>query len=131
MIIVELSLITALFALIAYLGFKSGSFEILSIISVILSGTAGLIVLGMLGVCIIVHIPMVRKNKLIEYQQTYSVISQMIASDHSAVLTLTSQIAEYNTKVLTGRMMQDSKHFSILDYDFYYDLPLIELNSER
>lgn len=98
-----------------------------------------LFILGLFAACALLvmvigfigcRLPMVRNRKLAEYQQTYYTITQTISNDDNAVFTLTSQIAQYNADVLKGRMMQDSTWFGVLDYDFYYDLPLIELNSE-
>lgn len=130
MIIFIMILITVLLSLVAYVGLNDYSFEIVGIISLILGIIAGVITFGMIIEAIIVHIPINRKQELTEYEQTYYVITQMIDNNDNAVITLTSQIAEYNADVLKGRMMQDSKMLSILDYDFYYDLPLIELDNE-
>lgn len=127
MIIFIMILITVLLSLVAYVGLDSYSFEIVGMISVLLGIIAGVITSIMIIVAIVVHIPINRKQELTEYEQTYYVITQMIDNNDNAVITLTSQIAEYNADVLKGRMMQDSKMLSILDYDFYYDLQLIEL----
>ena len=127
MIIFIMILITVLLFLVAYVGLDSYSFEIVGMISVLLGIIVGVITSIMIIVAIIVHIPINRKQELTEYEQTYYVITQMIDNNDNAVITLTSQIAEYNADVLKGRMMQDSKMLSILDYNFYYDLPLIEL----
>lgn len=127
MIIFIMILITVLLSLVAYVGLNSYSFEIIGFISVSLGILVGVITSIMIIVAIVVHIPINRKQELTEYEQTYYVITQMIDNNDNAVITLTSQIAEYNADVLKGRMMQDSKMLSILDYDFYYDLQLIEL----
>ena len=127
MIIFIMILITVLLFLVAYVGLDSYSFEIVGMISVLLGIIVSVITSIMIIVAIIVHIPINRKQELTEYEQTYYVITQMIDNNDKAVITLTSQIAEYNADVLKGRMMQDSKMLSILDYDFYYDLQLIEL----
>lgn len=131
MIIFIMILITVLVSLLASVTLNSYKFEIISFISLLLGIVAGVITFIMIVVAIAVHTPINRKRQLTEYEQTYHVITQMIDNNDKAVITLTSQIAEYNADVLKGRMMQDSKMLSILDYDFYYDLPLIELNSER
>ena len=127
MIIFIMILITVLLSLVAYVGLNDYSFPIVGIISLISGIVVGVITSIMIIVAIIVHIPINRKQELTEYEQTYYVITQMIDNNDKAVITLTSQIAEYNADVLKGRMMQDSKMLSILDYNFYYDLPLIEL----
>lgn len=130
MIIFIMILITVLLSLVAYVGLNSYSFDILGEVFCLLAIIAGVITSIMIIVAITVHIPINRKQELTEYEQTYYVITQMIDNNEKAVITLTSQIAEYNADVLKGRMMQDSKMLSILDYDFYYDLPLIELDNE-
>ena len=127
MIIFIMILITVLLSLLAFVTLNKYIFEIVGMTSVILVIVAGTITFIMITVAIVVHIPINRKQQLTEYEQTYYVITQMIDNNDKAVITLTSQIAEYNADVLKGRMMQDSKMLSILDYDFYYDLPLIEL----
>ena len=127
MIIFIMILITVLLSLVAYVGLNDYSFPIVGIISLLSGIVVGVITSIMIIVAIRVHIPINRKQELTEYEQTYYVITQMIDNNDKAVITLTSQIAEYNADVLKGRMMQDSKMLSILDYDFYYDLQLIEL----
>ena len=127
MIIFIMILITVLLSLVAYVGLNDYSFPIVGIISLLSGIVVGVITSIMIIVAITVHIPINRKQELTEYEQTYYVITQMIDNNDKAVITLTSQIAEYNADVLKGRMMQDSKMLSILDYDFYYDLQLIEL----
>ncbi len=127
MIIFIMILITVSLSLLAFVTLNNYNFETIGIISLLLTVVASVITFIMITVVIAVHIPINRKQKLTEYEQTYYVITQMIDNDDKAVITLTSQIAEYNADVLKGRMRQDSKMLSILDYDFYYDLPLIEL----
>ena len=102
-------------------------FETIGSICLLLSIITGVITAIMIISAISCHIPFNRNRKLTEYQQTYYAITQVISNNDNAVITLTSQIAEYNANVLKGRMMQDSKMLGIFDYDFYYDLPLIEL----
>jgi len=127
MIIFIMILITVLLFLLAFIALNNYVFEIAGMISLILGIVVGTITFIMIIGAIMVRIPINRKRQLTEYEQTYYVITQMIDNDDKAVITLTSQIAEYNADVLKGRMMQDSKMLSILDYDFYYDLQLIEL----
>ena len=130
MIIFIMAFITVLLFLVIFATFRSCKFEVIGLISVILEVFAVIITVIMIILAIEVHMPINRKQKLTEYEQTYYAISQMINNNDNAVITLTSQIAEYNAGVIKGRMMQDSKMLSILDYDFYYDLPLIELDNE-
>lgn len=127
MIIFIMILITALVFSLAFVTLNNRKFETIGLISVVLAIVASVSTVCLIVTAIIVHIPTNRKQQLTEYEQTYYVITQMINNNDNAVITLTSQIAEYNADVLKGRMMQDSKMLSILDYDFYYDLQLIEL----
>ena len=127
MIIFIMILITVLLSLLAFVTLNNYKFEIISLTSLLLAIIASVITFIMIVVAIAVHIPINRKQQLTEYEQTYYVITQMIDNDDKAVITLTSQISGYNASVLKGRNMMDNKLFSVLDYDFYYDLPLIEL----
>lgn len=131
MIIFIMVLITVSMSLLAFVTLNNYKFETVSIISLLLAIISSVITFIMIAVIIAVHTPINRKRQLTEYEQTYYVITQMIDNNDKAVITLTSQIAEYNANVLKGRMMQDSKLLSILDYDFYYDLPLIELDNDK
>ena len=127
MIIFIMILITVLLSLLAFVTLDNYRFEAFGLTSLLLGIVAGVITVIIIAMAISVHMPINKKQKLTEYEQTYYVITQMIDNNDNAVITLTSQIAEYNADVLKGRMMQDSKMLSILDYDFYCDLPLIEL----
>ena len=131
MIIVVVFLITVLFGLIAWVAYwkwNSDSIWCISLVSATILGTIATI---MLVGCIFTHIPFCKNQELIEYKQKYISITQAINTDVSNTIILADQIAKYNSDVLKGRMMQDSVWFNWLDYDFYYDLPLIELNGSK
>lgn len=132
MIILIMIFVIVLLVLLAIAGLNSykSVFETIGIISCALGIIAGILTFCMIFVAISVRVPIIRKQKLVEYEQSYYTITQMIGNNNNDVVTLTNHVAQYNADVLKGRMMQDSKLFSVFDYDFYYDLPLIELNSE-
>lgn len=67
-------------------------------------------------------------NKLYE---RYKTIVYACNSDKNNIVSLTGDIAEYNSEILNGRMAMDSIWFSLYNYDFYYDLPLIELGEQK
>lgn len=67
-------------------------------------------------------------NKLYE---RYKTIVYACNSDKNNIVSLTGDIAEYNSEILNGRMAMDSIWFSLYNYDFYYDLPLIELEVNK
>ena len=110
MIIFIMFLIIVLLSLLAFATLDNYKFEIIGIILSVLALFAGVITFVMIVVIIAVHTPINRKRQLTEYEQTYHVITQMIDNNDKAVITLTSQIAEYNADVIKGRMMQDSKN---------------------
>lgn len=67
-------------------------------------------------------------NKL---DERYKTIVYACNSDKNNIVCLTGDIAEYNSEILNGRMAMDSIWFSLYNYDFYYDLPLIELEVNK
>lgn len=101
--------------------------DILTMISLFFSGiTIGGIIV-MLIVCIIVHVPMYKKSKLIKYEQQYNIISTTIKNSSGNVIALTNEIVDYNSNIIAGRLYQDNIWIGILIEDIYYNLPLIEL----
>ena len=76
---------------------------------------------------IVVHLPSRREKELCKYQQRYEVITYALQDDSGYVAILANDIADYNSAVLNGRREQDSFWFGAFEYDFYYDLDLIEL----
>lgn len=67
-------------------------------------------------------------NKL---NERYKTIVYACNSDKNNIVSLTGDIAEYNSEILNGRMAMDSIWFSLYNYDFYYDLPLIEMEDRK
>lgn len=129
MIIVVLCCIAILLGIIGYMCVDNynDAVSVLGVGSMICSVIVGGIALAMIIICISMHIPHFKKVELMKYQQRYNSISYVINNYTSNVISLTEEISEYNSDVLKGRMWQDSFWLSALEYDFYYDLPLIEL----
>lgn len=61
-----------------------------------------------------------------EMQAKHDAIIQMVG-DKSNVVTLTRDISEYNGEILSGRELRKSPWIGIFVYDFYDDLPTIEV----
>ena len=74
-----------------------------------------------------VHLPTRRETEFYKYQQRYEVITHALQDDSNNVAILVNDIADYNSDVLSGRKKQDSFWLGTFEYDFYYDLDLIEL----
>lgn len=105
--------------------------ETISVISGILGIIGAIFIIVFICVAISVRIPMLRNIKYNEYQQRYNSIVYALESSPENVRLLTTEISDYNSEVLNGRIMMDSKMFGILDYDFYYDLPLVDNNISK
>lgn len=102
----------------------SGTCTVIGIIGIILS-------VIMLFIFIQNHIPTMKNKDYVQYEQRYKAITLALESNPNNVILLTTEISDYNSEILMGRFMQDSIWFSSLDYDFYYDLPLIEFETEN
>ena len=76
---------------------------------------------------IVVHLPNGREKELCKYQQRYEVITYALQDDSSYVAVLVDDIVDYNSDVLNGGREQDNFWLGAFEYDFYYDLDLIEL----
>ena len=85
-------------------------------------------VIAFIFICWVVSIrtPILRDREYNKYTQRYNSIVYALESSPENVRLLTTEISDYNSEVLNGRIMMDSKMFGILDYDFYYDLPLVD-----
>ena len=102
----------------------SGMCTVIGIVGIILS-------IIMLFIFIQTHIPTMKNKDFVQYEQRYEAITMALESNPNNVILLTTEISDYNSEILSGRFMQDSIWFSSLDYDFYYDLPLIEFETEN
>jgi len=77
------------------------------------------------------HIPVMKNREYVQYEQRYKAITLALESNPNNVILLTTEISDYNSDILSGRFMQDSIWLSPLDYDFYYDLPLVDNNTSK
>lgn len=125
MILVLLTIITTLFIVI---GVKCNvKHELIALILFALSAVIGMILLGLSIVAIIIKVPYFREQKKIDFEQRYQSIMFCIEHENFGTTSLASDIAEYNSEILRGRMNQNSAWFSVITYDFYEELTLIEL----
>ena len=125
MILVFLTIITVLFLVI---GVKCNiKHELIALTLCFLSVVIGMFLLGFSILAIMTKVPYFREQKKIEFEQRYQSIMFCIEHENFGTTSLASNIAEYNSKVLIGRMDQNSAWFSVITYDFYDDLPLIEM----
>lgn len=77
-----------------------------------------------------VQIPYFRKTELFKYEHQYNSIMYAFDANPNNMIILADDVADYNSEVLKGRLLQDSVWLGILNYDFYYDLPIIELDTK-
>lgn len=77
---------------------------------------------------IIVNFPVNVECKKIELQTTYDTLVYELKNGETT--TLTRDIAEYNTEILTGRMTQNDFWVGIFNPNIYDELPLIEVNEK-
>lgn len=108
-------------------------FEIISFICGLLGAIASAFAIVALIFCIYVHIPLSVKCARAEYEQRYNSINYVLNNYTGTrnIVSLTEEISDYNSEVITGRMVMDNFWLRTLDYDFYYDLPLIELEVKK
>ena len=104
--------------------------DAISAIACILGIIGGVITIILICAACAVHTPMSRNMAYNTYTQRYNSIMYALENSPENVRLLTTEISDYNSEVFNGRMMMDSKLFSVLDYDFYYDLPLIDITIE-
>ncbi len=73
------------------------------------------------------HNSYLKQQELSKYEITYKVIMNSINDDEIATSILAKDIIEYNNSIIEGRIAMDNEVISFYNYDFYYDLPLIEV----
>ena len=129
MIILISIIITVLFWIVAVKTDEHNDF--ISAISFILGIIGAVITVILICAAVSVRIPMPRNMAYNQYTQRYNSITYALENNPESVRLLTTEISDYNSEVLNGRMMMDSKMFGILDYDFYYDLPLVDNNISK
>ena len=122
-------LLLIILAVIAVLGFYIAS-KAYDDIAQLLSISVGVVAIGVWAfffiLALIVHNDFIRERRLTEYEERYNAIAYSCQSHPENMVILSQEIAEYNSDVLKGRLEMDNFWLSFFDYDFYYDLPLIE-----
>ena len=128
MILFILLILTGLFIVIA--AKCDIKHEDTAIIFCILSAVVGMILSGFIVVAVVVEVPYFKERKRMEFEQKYQSIMFCIEHEKIGTTSLASDISEYNSEVIRGRMDQNSAWFSVITYDFYEELPLIEIEME-
>ena len=64
-------------------------------------------------------------------EQKRAAIIYCLESSPESIVGLASDISEYNTTIMTGRLRQDNIWFSNITCDFYDELELIEVGGEK
>lgn len=67
----------------------------------------------------------------LELEQQRAAIIYCLESSPESIVGLASDISEYNSTVMTGRLRHDNIWFSNITYDFYDELELIEVESKE
>ena len=70
------------------------------------------------------------QNK-IQYIEKRKALMYCMTQDPNSVRTLASDISEYNTQVLRGRRLNSNPWFNLETYDFWDELELIEVSSDK
>lgn len=128
MILFILLILTGLFIIIETKCDKKHDY--IALLFCILSAVVGMILFGFIVVAVIVEVPYFKERKRMEFEQRYQSIMFCIEHEKVGATSLASDIAQYNLDVLQGRRDQNSIMFSFTSYDFYDDLPIIELEME-
>lgn len=84
-----------------------------------------------LGVCIPlligVHVPMIEQNTRTQYEERYKTIKYILDTNNLPGSDVIEQISSYNYDVMSKRRFNKSIWFKDYTFDFYDELPLIEL----
>lgn len=67
----------------------------------------------------------------IQYVEKRKALIYCMTQDPDSVRTLASDISEYNTRVLKGRRLNSNPWFNLETYDFWDELELIEVSSDK
>lgn len=114
-----------------YLKTRFWNNEIISAIVFLSSCISVAAIFALICVTVSVKTDYFRDREYNELNEKYKAIMQIYDSDKDNIVFLTSEISEHNAEVINGRMAMDSLCFSLYNYDFYYDLPLIELGEQK
>lgn len=87
-------------------------------------GGTGLVITGGMYFC--THNEACVQASRIKVERKYKEITNQLKRDNSSVVTLTSEITDYNTSVLTGRFWMDNPWCGDLEYPFWKEIPLID-----
>lgn len=96
----------------------------------------GGIISGVVAICCIVffigsHSEYCKKADRLKLEQQRAAIIYCLEESPESVVGLASDISEYNTTIITGRLRHSNPWFSNITYDFYDDLELIEVGEKE
>lgn len=111
--------------------FKTDLSETLGTIIVTTAMCSGLLAFVCFVFFIGAHSSYFRKTAMAEYEEKRNAILYVIEKSEGSVVGLASDISDYNSSVLHGRMRMHNIWFKNLSYDFYEDLELIDVSTEE
>lgn len=79
---------------------------------------------------IVAHIPTIEANTKTQYEEKYKAVMYILQNDKIPGSDIISQISQYNSDILQRRRYNASIWFKDYTFDFYDELPLIELEDE-
>ena len=80
-----------------------------------------------LAALITVNLSVFELHEKIELEETYTTLDCLLKSDKNNCIVLSKEISEYNTTVKQGRELLNNFWFKDYQYEFWNDIPLIEL----
>lgn len=101
-----------------------------------LAAPIGTAVVPFIGLCtcllfiILSHNDYLIESSKIKYEQQYKALTAAIEKNEQNLILLADDIAEYNSGIINGRRAMNDFWLKDFNYDFYEDLPLIDLESE-
>ena len=93
----------------------------------------GCLIVGIIGlaVCIPfligVHVPMIEQNTRTQYEERYKAIKYILDTNNLPGSDVIEQISSYNYEVMSKRRYNKSIWLKDYTFDFYDELPLVEL----
>lgn len=72
-------------------------------------------------------LPILELQEKIKLEETYTTLNYMLKSDKNNCIVLSKEISEYNASIKQGREMLNNFWFKDYQYEFWNEMPLIEL----
>lgn len=130
MLLIVSIIITVIFIIGLVVSFNK-NYDVLFIISLF----GGIVSFVTTVMCIIffigAHVQHFKTCNKLKLEQQRAAIIYCLESGPESIVGLASDISEYNTTIMTGRLRQDNIWFSNITCDFYDELELIEVGSKE